>query len=90
MDVLIGEGWVKLRDDAERKDESLAAGVDSNLSVATKFRDMENAAKNAGKGLWDSSLVKIENVYEIGDISSFVETNKGKKIDCEYFILSLV
>jgi staphylococcal nuclease domain-containing protein 1 len=49
-DQLVVEGWAKLRDDAGRKEESKDA-----VAYLEKLRTLEASAKNASKGVWDST-----------------------------------
>lgn len=71
----IAEGWVKLRNDAGRKDESPESrDLLSNLELD------EEKAKSNSKGVWASAGGKIENSNEIPDPKGFVEKWKGQRL----------
>lgn len=72
----VTEGWVKLRDDAARKDD----GEDS-VNLLEELRLEEAKAKAASKGLWSSGGGRIENAYEISNPNDFVAQWKGKTVD---------
>lgn len=75
-EVSVREGWVKLREDAGRKDES-----DESKQLLEKLQVEQDKAKASSKGIWSSSGGKIENSYELPDPKAFAEQWKGKPID---------
>ncbi|KAL9635577.1 MAG: hypothetical protein Q9164_003366 [Protoblastenia rupestris] len=75
-DSSISEGWVKLRDDASRKDDS-----DGSKELLDSFQLLEEKARSALKGLWSSSGGNIQTSYEIPDSKAFVEKWKGKPLE---------
>lgn len=72
----VSEGWVKLRDDAGRKDDS-----DDSKSLLEKLGLEEQKARSDSKGLWASGGGRIETTYEISEPKDFVEQWKGKSLD---------
>ena len=75
-DSSISEGWVKLRDDASRKDDS-----DESKELLDNLQMLEEKARSALKGLWSSSGGNIQTSYEIPDSKAFVEKWKGKPLE---------
>ena len=75
-DAAVAEGWVKLREDAGRKDES-----EASKALFEKLKVAEASAKAASKGVWASSGGNIENANEIPNPKSFVEKYKDKPIE---------
>ena len=72
----VSEGWVKLRDDAGKKDDS-----EESKALLEKLELEEAKAKADSKGVWAENGGKIETSYEIPDPKSFAEEWKGKSID---------
>ena len=75
-ELALSEGWVKLRDDAGRKDESEEA-----KTLLEKLELEEAKAKADSNGLWASGSGKVDASYEVPDPKAFVEEWKGKSID---------
>ncbi|KAF2714334.1 hypothetical protein K504DRAFT_456567 [Pleomassaria siparia CBS 279.74] len=75
-DLAVAEGWLKLRDDAGRKDDSGEA-----ISTLEKLQALEARAKADSKGLWQESGGRIKSTSELSDPAKFVEENKGKAVD---------
>ncbi|KAF2681764.1 hypothetical protein K458DRAFT_420522 [Lentithecium fluviatile CBS 122367] len=71
----VAEGWLKLRDDAGRKDDS-----DDAAALLEKLQVLEARAKADSKGLWQESGGRISSSSELSDPKKFVEENKGKDI----------
>ncbi|KAF2155111.1 hypothetical protein K461DRAFT_326888 [Myriangium duriaei CBS 260.36] len=76
LDLVTGEGWVKLRDDAGKKEDS-----PQGIELLERLQALEARAKAEDKGLWNSSLPRIENAQEISDPKAFADEWKGKPID---------
>jgi staphylococcal nuclease domain-containing protein 1 len=72
----VAEGWLKLRDDAGRKDESEEA-----THLLDKLQAVEARARAESKGLWAESPSRINSSSELSDPSRFVEEHKGQDID---------
>lgn len=72
----IAQGWVKLRSDAGRKDES-----PESKDLLSKLEIEEEKAKSSEKGIWAPSGGKIENLLEVPDSKAFVEQWKGKPLE---------
>ena len=75
-DAAVAEGWLKLREDAARKDES-----ETSKALIEKLEIAEASAKAGSKGVWASVGGSIENTYEIPDSKGFVEQYKDKPIE---------
>jgi staphylococcal nuclease domain-containing protein 1 len=75
-DSAVAEGWLKLRDDAGRKEDS-----DEAASILEKLQALEARARADSKGLWQESSGKINSTSELSDPKSFVEEHKGEDID---------
>lgn len=76
-DLAVQEGWVKLRDDAGKKEES-----EETTQLLEKLRALEARARVDGKGVWgEGKEGRIECGHDVGDAKGFVEEWKGKDID---------
>lgn len=75
-DLSVSEGYLKLRDDAGRREES-----EENTALVEKLRALEAHAKADEKGLWDQESQRIETSYELGGADNFLDTYKGKELD---------
>jgi staphylococcal nuclease domain-containing protein 1 len=73
---MVKEGWLKLREDAGRKEDSEEA-----LKQLDHLRLLEAKARNDDKGLWSSDLKRIDAQHDMGDSQAFLETYKGKALD---------
>src|ERR1700761_6366061 len=67
-DLIVQEGWAKLRDDAERKAETPAAA-----ELLEKLQALEAHAKADEKGVWDPKPTVIQNARDVSDPKSFAE-----------------
>lgn len=74
-DLVVQEGWAKVREDAGKKEDDEDA-----LAYLDKLRSLESDAKSQSKGLWAKGG-QIENSSEVADPNALVEKYKGKKID---------
>lgn len=74
-DLIVQEGWAKVREDAGKKEDDETA-----LAYLDKLKSLESEAKSNNKGLW-SKDGQIENSSEVSDPNALVEKFKGKKID---------
>ncbi|KAI9812291.1 MAG: hypothetical protein M1827_004740 [Pycnora praestabilis] len=72
----VEEGWLKLRDDAGRKDDGEEA-----VAQLEKLQLLEAKARSENRGLWEPNRGKIDSRHELADPKAFVEENKGKSID---------
>lgn len=75
-DVAVAEGWVKLREDAGRKDESEAC-----KALLEKLELAETSARASSKGVWGSAGGNIENANEVSDPKGFVEQHRDKPVE---------
>lgn len=74
-DLIVQEGWAKVREDAGKKEDDETA-----LAYLDKLKSLENEAKSDNKGLWAKGG-QIENSSEVSDPNALVEKSKGKKIE---------
>jgi staphylococcal nuclease domain-containing protein 1 len=72
----VAAGWVKLRDDAGRKEDS-----DEAANLLERLQVDEARARADSKGLWAETGGRINSSSELSDPQQFVEQNKGKDID---------
>lgn len=75
-EAAVSEGWVKLRNDAGRKDDS-----EESKSILEKLELEEARAKSSSKGLWASEGGIIDTTYDIPDPKEFVEQWKDKALE---------
>lgn len=75
-DLIVQEGWAKIRDDADRKAEAPPAA-----ELLERLQALEAHAKADEKGVWSSSPKVIQNLREIPDPKAFAEEHKGEAID---------
>ncbi|KAF2725264.1 hypothetical protein K431DRAFT_260888 [Polychaeton citri CBS 116435] len=75
-DLIVQEGWAKLRDDADRKAEAPQAA-----ELLEKLQALEAHAKADEKGVWEARPKSIECAREIPDTKAFAEEHKGQPID---------
>jgi staphylococcal nuclease domain-containing protein 1 len=73
---MVKEGWLKLREDAGRKEDTQDA-----LEQLNKLRLLEATARSEDKGLWAPSGGRINVQHDMGDSQAFLETWKGKTVD---------
>ncbi|KAJ9155405.1 hypothetical protein NKR23_g1969 [Pleurostoma richardsiae] len=73
-DELVKAGWLKVREDAGRKEEN-----EEVLQRLSKLRELEDKAKSEGKGLWAGTGGLIEVQNDIGP--DFLNEWKGKTVD---------
>ncbi|KJZ75864.1 hypothetical protein HIM_04688 [Hirsutella minnesotensis 3608] len=74
-DESVKAGWLKIRDDAGRKEES-----EENSERVDKLRTLESQAKGDAKGLWAGSGGMIEVQNDLGG-PEFMKEWKGKTVD---------
>ncbi|KAI1768179.1 hypothetical protein GGR53DRAFT_462704 [Hypoxylon sp. FL1150] len=73
-DELVKAGWLKVREDAGRKEES-----EEVLQRLETLRSLEASAKADGKGLWEGvgGIIEVQNDTSSLDVSQW----KGKSVD---------
>lgn len=74
-DLAVAEGFLKLRDDAGKRDEN-----EDVTSLIEKLRAVEARAKADEKGMWNTEGQKIQTSYELSDPNDFVQRMKGKPL----------
>lgn len=72
----VAEGWVKLRDDAARKDDA-----EESKNLLEELELEQAKAKAASKGIWGSTGGRIENTYDISNPQAFLMQWKEKSLD---------
>lgn len=72
----VAEGWLKLRDDAGRKEDS-----DESTQLLERLQAVEARARADSKGLWAEAASRITSSAELGDASAFVDAHKGRDLD---------
>ena len=77
LESVISEGWVKLRESG-KKDKS-----EDEEALLTKLKGLEDQAKSAGKGVWNSEdNGKVEVKHDVsGKEKEILEQLKGKDVD---------
>lgn len=75
-DLIVQEGWARLRDDADRKAESPAAS-----ELLQRLEALEAHARADEKGVWSSKTVNIQNIRDLSDPKAFVEQHKSNSIE---------
>ncbi|KIX10150.1 uncharacterized protein Z518_01231 [Rhinocladiella mackenziei CBS 650.93] len=74
-DLIVQEGWAKVREDAGKKEDD-----ENALAYLDKLRSLESEAKSNIRGLWAKGG-QIENSSEVSDPNALVEQYQGKKVD---------
>ena len=75
-DLIVQEGWARLRDDADRKADS-----PTGTELLEKLQALEAHAKADEKGLWAAPSTRIEMLRELPNPKAFVEEHKGQPIE---------
>ena len=75
-DLIVQEGWAKIRDDAGRKAEAPPAA-----EVLERLQALEAHAKADEKGVWSTKPKNIQNIRELPDPKAFAEEHKGQAIE---------
>ncbi|KAH0553197.1 hypothetical protein GP486_006627 [Trichoglossum hirsutum] len=75
-EAAVVEGWLKVRDDAGRKDDAEEA-----TAQIEKLKLSEASARSNSKGLWAPSGGVIDVNNELPDPKAFAEQYKGQSID---------
>lgn len=73
---MVKQGWLKLRDDAGRKEDSEEAS-----KQLAELKLLEAKARTDDLGLWQLSGGRIEVQHDMGDAEEFLEKYKGKSVD---------
>ncbi|PSS28063.1 hypothetical protein M430DRAFT_92771 [Amorphotheca resinae ATCC 22711] len=73
---MVQEGWLKLRDDAGRKEDTEEA-----IQQLSQLRVLEATARSEDKGIWAPNGARIDVQHDMGDPQAFMDNWKGKTID---------
>ncbi|KAI9732942.1 MAG: hypothetical protein M1818_007375 [Claussenomyces sp. TS43310] len=72
----VKEGWLKLREDAGRKEDTEEA-----QRQLSELRLLEAKARSEDIGVWATKGGHIEVEHDLGDAQTFLDTYKGKTFD---------
>jgi staphylococcal nuclease domain-containing protein 1 len=72
----VAEGWLRLRDDAGRKEDTEEAA-----QLLERLQVVEARARAESKGLWAETSSRINSISELSDAPKWVEEHKGQDID---------
>ena len=72
----VAAGWVKLRDDAQRKDDA-----EESKELLEKLAIEEEKARSGSLGLWAAQGNDVQTTYDIPDTKAFAEKWMGKPVD---------
>jgi len=72
----VAEGWLKLRDDAGRKEDTEEAA-----QLLERLQAVEARARADSKGVWAETSSRINSVSELSDAPKWVDEHKGRDID---------
>ncbi|KAI5310907.1 hypothetical protein KEM55_002374 [Ascosphaera atra] len=75
-ELCIAEGWVKLREDAGRRDDSK-----STVAYIEKLRELESRARAESKGLWSPGNDLVQTDYELPDPKAMVDELQRQELD---------
>lgn len=76
LDLSVSQGWVKMRDDAGKKQDSA-----SGQELLERLQALEATAKAEDRGLWATNATYIETKNELADPKTFVEQHKDTQLD---------
>lgn len=72
----VAEGWLKLRDDAGRHDDS-----DEAAHLLERLHVVEAHARADSRGLWAETPSRLHTAYELNDAPAFAAAHKGRSLD---------
>ena len=72
----VAEGWLKVREDAGRREENA-----ESRELLEKLELTQAKAKANSKGLWAGNGGQLETAYELPNPQDFVDQHRGKVID---------
>jgi staphylococcal nuclease domain-containing protein 1 len=75
-ETAVAEGWLKLRDDAGRKEDSEEAA-----QLLERLQAVEAHARADSKGLWAETSSRIHVVSELSNAQQWVEEHRGRDLD---------
>ncbi|KAF2728515.1 hypothetical protein EJ04DRAFT_569467 [Polyplosphaeria fusca] len=75
-DQAVAEGWLKVRDDAGKKDDA-----DDTAATVERLQALEARARAESNGVWQDSDGRINSTSELSDPKQFVDEHKGKDIN---------
>lgn len=81
-DVSVAAGFLKIRDEAGKREES-----EEVTSLIDRLRAYEAQAAADNRGLWDENAERIKTSYEIASVQAFFEEYKGRPMDGEFLSL---
>lgn len=75
-DLPVAEGYLKLRDDAGKREESGEAS-----ELIERLKVLESKARAEEKGQWNTNSERVKTSYEIKNVDEFVRRWSGTKVD---------
>jgi staphylococcal nuclease domain-containing protein 1 len=75
-ETAVAEGWLKLRDDAGRKEDTEEAA-----QLLERLQAVEARARAESKGLWSETASRINSTSELSDAQKWVDEHKGRDMD---------
>lgn len=77
-DLCVSEGWVKVREDAGKREDA----DDATVILLDKLRGLEDKARTEGKGVWGpAEKGKIDTSYDVSEPKELVDELKGVQLD---------
>ncbi|KAF2482820.1 hypothetical protein BDY17DRAFT_325072 [Neohortaea acidophila] len=75
-DLIVQEGWARIRDDADRKADAPPAA-----ELLERLQALEAHAKADEKGVWNASTKPVQNLRDLPDAKAFAEEHKGQALE---------
>jgi staphylococcal nuclease domain-containing protein 1 len=75
-DLIVQDGWAKLREDADKK-----ADNDGAAELLQRLEALEAHAKADEKGVWSGKSSAVQNIRDLPDAKAFAEQHKGQLIE---------
>jgi len=75
-ELSVAEGYLKLRDDAGRREED-----EETQQSIEKLKVLEARARADSKGVWSDDAQPVQTSYELPDPQGFVEKYKGQSLE---------
>lgn len=75
-ELSVAEGYLKLRDDAGRREED-----EETQHSIEKLKVLEARARADSKGVWSDDAQPVQTSYELPNPQEFVENYKGQSLE---------
>lgn len=76
-DAAVSDGFLKIRDDAEKKAED-----DDGKDALGKLQIYQATARAENRGIWNTEVPRIQTSYELSDPQEAFQRWKGKSLEC--------